>query len=279
MKTKNIFMSLCLLAVAITAQAEDVVTFVSGDAKALSQPYTALVTIDYSNTVVDSKNEPTLNEYLMEEDEDTNKNWSDGLDKSGDKLASTFNGYTRKWGLLTLTTNPTQATHELRIVIEEVGMGAGFRMITSAISTVKSKKSGGASIKGTIELLDKKGSVSLCKLAFGKISGEGAFTLTNRMGNVYTELGNELIKYVKKNGANEKQKQVKDAKKKPYARPTSADMQPAESGYVPAACEPVYREITVVVKEEKPAATKTTTPAKKTAKKTTATRKTATKKK
>ena len=197
---------LLLLLLTTAVAAKNYFVLEDGDFEALRKPYTALVKIDYATTLVTGHTSMKLQDFLPQQTDRYVNQWHQGQAISARELASAVNAATREVRWLQLTEQPREATHELRISVEEinqltrekVGVLGKINKFARMMDESSVADADNFRISGTMELVDAKSGTVLCRLRFTDVAGEEGEDFMSTIGLTYWELGNRLCDFMSK---------------------------------------------------------------------------------
>ncbi len=193
---KKTFLFIMLLFPSLPLLAAEEVNVKSGDPGFIvSEASMAILEIDYSDAVVEK--EETITEYLNRRGEDWVDDWPDVQKKVKDVFVKYFNKKNKKG--MKLTEDSISATYKMIINVTAIDFGStGATMAHIAMPGVTKKKAGGASISGTVDVLDISTNEVLCSMEINNAGGYGSYSETMRLKNLVFILAKKILSSAKK---------------------------------------------------------------------------------
>lgn len=182
-KNLSLFSLLCLFCT-INIFAGNPVSVKSGTVAVLKSPSKALLEVDYSATKVGDQ---TLEEYLKGRGEDWVRDWPRDKETAISYFKATFNDKSKG---MKITSDESVATHKIVIHVKTLDVGNA----TGIFMPFAPADAGGASMIGTVDIIDLQTNNVLCVLYVDEVKGDGTPSETIRMGMMYHELATKICK-------------------------------------------------------------------------------------
>ena len=158
-----------------------------GDISAFRRAGNAMLTVDYSECMVEGKQ--TVDQYLAAKGGDWVKDWPQES-ANCHTMFCTMYSFRNKESLQISALGGTYSVVIRPTWVDFGDAGSQFNPFASA-------KAGGCIMTGTITLYDTDGQ-PLCQVYFNEIKGLGEFNFESRLRSMYQEMGTRLKKLVKK---------------------------------------------------------------------------------
>ncbi|MBQ9230413.1 MAG: hypothetical protein IJ190_04435 [Prevotella sp.] len=194
---RKLLISLALMIVpALLWAADDVILLRAGDISILQKQSEALLKIDFSNTIVSTKNgNMGLDEYMQAEEKDLAK-WERTRTKIEKQIEYGFNHKNKKG--LHASLEGGNSPYKVLFKIQKVDFGSTGKAALAAFVPFSSKKSGGAKLWGTIDIIDNSTHKRVCTFDIDRIEATSQYATSTRMLALCEEVTSQLFKYVKK---------------------------------------------------------------------------------
>lgn len=184
-----------IVAPAFLWAADDVILLRAGDVSVLHNQSNALLKIDFSNTIVSTKEGNIgFKEYMQAEEKDLEK-WEKTRTKIEKQIEYGFNHKNKKGMQVTL--EGKNLPYKVLFKVQKVDFGNTKKAVLSAFVPFSSKKSGGAKLWGTIDVVDNSTHKRICTFDIDRIEATSQYATSTRMLALCEEITSELFKYVK----------------------------------------------------------------------------------
>jgi len=176
--------------------ADDFILLRAGDISVLQKHSEALLKIDFSSTIVSTKDGNVgFDEYMQTEEKDMEK-WEKTRTKIEKQIEYGFNHKNKKG--LQVSLERDNSPYKILFKIQKVDFGSTGKSILASFIPFSSKKSGGAKLWGTIDIIDNSTHKRVCTFDIDRIEATSQYATSTRMLALCEEVTSQLFKYVKK---------------------------------------------------------------------------------
>lgn len=187
---KWLILSLTLIASIARVDAANPVKHTGGDLSVFAQAATTMVEIDDYKTVIEGRNK-TADVYYGEKGKDKYDAFVSDLDRAHKSFVTYFNEKKPSSVQMTMADSVATADYTLKVNVAKMNVGNA----AGAFEGV-GRKTGGAVISGTMQLIDNSTGETLCEFEFDKVKGLLSPNFRARAISVYRYLADGLLKQV-----------------------------------------------------------------------------------
>lgn len=187
---KFIFASILAL-IALVANAGNPIKVISGDKTILKNAIAISVVFDDSNPIIDRTDGKTAKEFYDGNKHAEYSEFANDINRAHESFIAFYNEKKNKKTLSTVTLD-AGSPYTLKVKVDKMNIGNAGGIVWGM-----SAKAGGATLDGTMELVDNSNGETVCSFEFKGVKGMLSPAFLGRVVSVYRYLADGLIKLAK----------------------------------------------------------------------------------